>query len=212
MGTSDRRRRERERNCLEMVAAARELFFAKGYDNTSMDEIAERLEISKGKLYTYFASKEELYYAVAKEGMVRVREMFQEACRTEGSGIERLMAAGDAYVRFWTENPDYRRLLIDAKMSRPPASSGPQGQEFAKIAEESNRILAEAAREGMADGTMRSDVSPEKFVFCASSMIEGILVRTERYGGSVTSDRWRDETLAYASRLWRDAVTARRQE
>lgn len=212
MGTGERRRRERERKAQEMVEAARELFFAKGYEATSMDEIAERLEISKGKLYLYFASKEELYYAVAKEGMAGIREMFRVACQTEGSGVDRLLAAGEAYVRFWKENPDYRQLMIEARMTGPPGSSGPQGLEFASIAQEGNSMLVQAAREGIADGSIRPDISPEMFVFCASSMVEGILARTERYGRSEASDRWREETLAYASRLWRDAVSAPRQD
>lgn len=57
MGRKDRKR-------AEIVAAAKEVFFAEGYSGASMDEIAARSGASKATLYAYFRSKDELMPAV----------------------------------------------------------------------------------------------------------------------------------------------------
>jgi AcrR family transcriptional regulator len=52
------RRRGRRRQ--EIVAVAAELFGERGYDAVSLDDVAERLDVTKGSLYHYFSGKEEL--------------------------------------------------------------------------------------------------------------------------------------------------------
>ena len=54
----------------ELTAAALELFVEKGFAATRLDEIAARAGVSKGTLYLYFDSKEELFKAVIREGLL----------------------------------------------------------------------------------------------------------------------------------------------
>ncbi len=68
MGTAARKEREKQKRREEILAAARDLFYEKGYQNTTVEEIAEAAEISKGTVYLYFASKDELYVSVILEG------------------------------------------------------------------------------------------------------------------------------------------------
>jgi AcrR family transcriptional regulator len=51
----------------QIMDGAREVFLAQGFDAASMGEIAHKARVSKGTLYVYFASKEELFEAVAHE-------------------------------------------------------------------------------------------------------------------------------------------------
>jgi AcrR family transcriptional regulator len=51
----------------QIMAGARELFLAKGFDAASMGEIARTAGVSKGTLYVYFDSKEQLFDAIATE-------------------------------------------------------------------------------------------------------------------------------------------------
>jgi AcrR family transcriptional regulator len=206
VGTSERRQREKERKAGEIISAAKELFFQKGYDSTSVDDVAAKVELSKGTIYLYFATKEELYYAVAKEGMSIVRDMFRDAASSTGNGLERLAKIGDAYIRFWTTQNEYRRLMNETKLAGSPLESGPNGKEFGAIAAESNNIMVQVVKEGMEDGSIRPDIDPVKFTFCTSSMIDGILARTERKGWGGRDGDFRQEMLSYAMWLLQDQV------
>jgi TetR/AcrR family transcriptional regulator len=64
MGVAERKQREKEARLNSIESSARRLFAKKGFSATSMAEIAEAAEISKGTLYLYFKSKEELYYSL----------------------------------------------------------------------------------------------------------------------------------------------------
>src|SRR5690242_4269267 len=111
MGTSERKKRERERREEEIAAKAEELFLDKGYEATTIDEIADSLEISKGAIYLHFGSKEELFFRVLREGVETMYDMFKEAADGEKEGLSKFGAIGIAYGRFWNEHPEYTRLF-----------------------------------------------------------------------------------------------------
>lgn len=60
---SGRLERKRGRRIAEILAAAAELFGERGYDAVSLEDVADRLDVTKGSLYYYFASKDELVTA-----------------------------------------------------------------------------------------------------------------------------------------------------
>mgnify|MGYP003406724546 FL=1 len=68
--TKTRWKRRKEARPQELTAAAMELFVEKGFAATRLDEIAARAGVSKGTLYLYFDSKEELFKAVIREGLL----------------------------------------------------------------------------------------------------------------------------------------------
>ena len=68
MGTKERQQRERDRISEAILTAARELFVAEGYRNVSMRKIAERIEYSPAAIYSYFPSKDDIFFALAEEG------------------------------------------------------------------------------------------------------------------------------------------------
>ena len=63
-------RRRKDARPSELTAAALDLFVEKGFAATRLDEVASRAGVSKGTLYLYFESKEELFKAVVREGML----------------------------------------------------------------------------------------------------------------------------------------------
>jgi AcrR family transcriptional regulator len=61
VGTKQRRERERERRRQQILSAAKELFISKGVSFTTIEDIANKAELSQGTIYFYFKNKEELY-------------------------------------------------------------------------------------------------------------------------------------------------------
>jgi AcrR family transcriptional regulator len=64
MGTAERREREKEERRNSILDAAEKVFFSKGVREATMDDIAEEAEVSKGTIYLYFGSKEEVYLGI----------------------------------------------------------------------------------------------------------------------------------------------------
>ena len=68
MGVKERQEREREAVSRAILDAARDLFVAEGYRNVSIRKIAERIEYSPAAIYSYFPSKDDIFFALAEEG------------------------------------------------------------------------------------------------------------------------------------------------
>lgn len=68
MGVKERQGREREAVARAILDAARDLFVAEGYQNVSIRKIADRIEYSPAAIYSYFPSKDDIFFALAEEG------------------------------------------------------------------------------------------------------------------------------------------------
>jgi TetR/AcrR family transcriptional regulator len=60
----ERKKREKDQRIQSILSAAKKVFFSKGYQRSTMDEIAFEAEISKPTIYQYFRTKDELYSAL----------------------------------------------------------------------------------------------------------------------------------------------------
>ncbi|HEY0640869.1 MAG TPA: TetR family transcriptional regulator [Pseudonocardiaceae bacterium] len=90
-------RPERER---QMVRVAEQVFAERGYQAASMDEIAERVGVSKPMLYAYFGSKEGLLLACMRRARNGLREVTLAAIAEGGSPRELLRRGLEAHFRF----------------------------------------------------------------------------------------------------------------
>lgn len=68
----------------EIIDASEELFFSKGYDNTTINDILDKVEIGKGTFYHYFKSKEEVLDAILMRYMKVKVEAIENVANTEG--------------------------------------------------------------------------------------------------------------------------------
>src|SRR6266581_4937915 len=69
MGIKERQERDRETVRRAILDAARDLFTTEGYKNVSIRKIAERIEYSPAAIYGYFPSKDDIFFALAEEGV-----------------------------------------------------------------------------------------------------------------------------------------------
>lgn len=72
------RQRRKEARPAEIMAAALDVFVERGFAATKLDDVAARAGVSKGTLYLYFSSKEELFKAVIQQGILPVVEQGEE--------------------------------------------------------------------------------------------------------------------------------------
>ena len=95
----ERQREERERLILQ---EGETLILEKGYNDTSMDDIATRVGVSKGTLYLHFASKDDLLLAIIETNLRAFTESMNAIITSEGSprkkleGLIRLVYTGSS--------------------------------------------------------------------------------------------------------------------
>lgn len=175
MGIAERKARERNKRKNSILDAAEEVFFAKGISAATMDEIADRVELSKGTLYLYFKSKEDIYLAITERALLILTKMFEDASAGETVGMDKVKAIGFAYFRFSQEFPDYFKSMIffDAYPGTFDEKT-PSAEACALQGEKVIQIVAQAVAFGIKDGSIRSDIDPVKIAFLLWSQTNGI--------------------------------------
>ncbi|MBN8991030.1 MAG: TetR family transcriptional regulator [Rhizobiales bacterium] len=105
---SRRRARDEKREAVLRTAVA--LFLEQGYHGTTLNHVAERLNITKPALYNYFRGKDEILYECWAIGAERVDESIDEIDATGGTGIEKLRKLIVSYAEAMTT--DYGKSLV----------------------------------------------------------------------------------------------------
>jgi len=129
MGTKERQQRERDRIREAILTAARELFVAEGYRNVSMRKIAERIEYSPAAIYSYFASKDDIFFALAEEGFRLLAECGMASSQGAEDPLERLRRGMWAFYEFSKAHREYFELMF-VERSVPSLSQDFQRFEF----------------------------------------------------------------------------------
>ena len=109
MGVKERQEREREAVSRAILDAARDLFVAEGYHNVSIRKIAERIEYSPAAIYSYFPSKDDIFFALAEEGFHR---LFAPPAVQPTDDLEAIRAAFWRVYEFSKSHPEYFALMF----------------------------------------------------------------------------------------------------
>jgi TetR/AcrR family transcriptional regulator len=112
MGVKERKVREKKARRRAILEAAKTVFFEKGFTATTMDQIAEVAEVSKGSLYLHFPSKEELYASLLLEGLELLYDRFSRAVRDAEGWEDKLRRIGRAYYQFYLDHNPYFKILF----------------------------------------------------------------------------------------------------
>ncbi len=146
-----RRRRPRDHDLKRdaVVRAAAQAFNARGYHNTSLDDIAAMLGVTKPTVYYYVENKEQLLFECFRAGLKRIREAFSEASRSDRPGRERLNAVVRGYAEAIAS--DYGWCMVRAHdQDLGPAMSRQINALKSEIDQGMRRLL----REGVEDGSI----------------------------------------------------------
>lgn len=122
-----KRERRKEARPGELLAAALELFVEKGFAATRSEEVAARAGVSKGTLFLYFPTKEELFKAVVRENISgRFQELNQEFLQFEGSAADMLREG----LRLWWERVGATKASGISKLIMSEARNFPDLADF----------------------------------------------------------------------------------
>ena len=107
MCAAKRRELEKERRRTDILNTAEQLFFSKGFENVSLNDIAKELQLGILTLYLYFENKEELFFAIVLRGALILHKLIKEEVTDVDTAIEKLAAFRKAYYVFASEYPDH---------------------------------------------------------------------------------------------------------
>lgn len=160
MAIKERREREKLGRRNSILSAAADLFWEKGYEAT-MDEIAERAELSKPTLYLYFKNKDDLYASIAVAGFEELKGKFSAISDSDDSPDDRFTAMFDAFMGFVMENRQIGRIteFIMSKNGRRKLSD----EVSSRIDEDMGELLGSASAviaEGMDQGVFARIADP----------------------------------------------------
>ncbi len=112
MGLEERRRREKENRRAAILRAARKLFFEKGFKPVTVESIAQKAELSKGSIYLYFNSKEEIYTQILLSDIEKFHKGIADLFRTGETASDLLVELAKIYINFFLGDKELFRILM----------------------------------------------------------------------------------------------------
>jgi AcrR family transcriptional regulator len=176
MGIQERKQREREKRREAIIDSAEAVFFEHGFEHGSMDQVAEYAELSKGTLYLYFKSKEELHWAITRRGMTLLKKMLEKRIQDKPSGAEKLVEMGAVFIEFSEKHEDYFHSLLffEGKDIGNLVNMEGNGRE-AFLENSPIQLLHRVVEEAMEDGSIRHDLSVAAVTHTLWSQTLGVL-------------------------------------
>lgn len=177
MGILERKEREREQRRQAIINAGEQVFFSQGYESSTMDDVARQAELSKGTLYLYFQSKDELHFAIMERGMAILMKFMEKRMSGNNNGRETLRELGLALVEFSNLYPDYFNSLIffQARDAEQQNLNVSKVKSF-MATRNSLTLLNETLIRGMEDGSIRKDIPLEALSTTLWAQMMGVLV------------------------------------
>lgn len=138
----------------KLLAAAVELFTARGYAATSVREIVEHAGLTKPALYYHFGSKESIYLEILQDIHVRMDEALSRLSSKEGTSRERLTRFGVGLFELFEENVSAARFM-NAVLWGPPQGAPPFDFRTFHVA------IRAAVGRMVEDGIARGEIRPK---------------------------------------------------
>jgi AcrR family transcriptional regulator len=140
----------------ELLAAALALFVERGYAATRLDDVAARAGVSKGTLYLYFASKEELFRAVVRENLVPVLDEAEQIIDAYAGDSASLLRE---FILGWWQRIGDTPLSGLTKLMMAESGNFPEVAKFYhdEIISRSDALIVRMLERGMARGEFRQE-------------------------------------------------------
>lgn len=154
--TQDRRwERRKEERPAELLSAALDLFVERGFSATRLEDVASRAGVSKGTLYLYFPSKDELFKAVVRGGIVPAIERAEKLLDAHRGDADALIRD---LVKGWWASVGSTRLGGIPKLMISESRNFPELAKFyyEEVISRGHRLVAAAVQRGIDSGEFRA--------------------------------------------------------
>jgi len=197
---NERKRREFKLRRDYIIDISEKLFYNKGYENVTLNEIADACEYTKATIYTYLKSKDELYLEVYCRGFEQRTNYLNEHIKHSVNGFEEIKSFGEAYYNFYAEFPAilYHQQYMDFRPLDPAKMPEELMEKFMEINTRSSNIVLDALNKGVQDGSIKGDLNVDFFIgqlvmslrACASAAVYGRKTVLTLPVSKETNEKW----------------------
>jgi AcrR family transcriptional regulator len=155
----------------DLMAAARKVFSAKGFHAATVDDITRDAGVAKGTFYLYFAEKKEVYFAIIREFLQRIKDIGRSVSEAGADFLVRAEQAARQLMQIFLENRDMARLVYRESMGFDADLAVMMREFYRDVA----GVEADNIRRGIALGLFRP-VDPLVVAYAHIGMIERVLL------------------------------------
>jgi AcrR family transcriptional regulator len=167
---TSRRERKKDETRERISRAAIDLFAEKGFDTTTVDEIAQRADVAKGTFFNYFPRKEAVLTALAEDEVEEFEAWVEAKLAEPGPARDKLFAMVDCAVESYEQDPALRRLALIELQKGEPGLVG-------RIHARGHAVVRRVVEAAQADGSLRADLDPDRATALLRSTYIGTMMQ-----------------------------------
>jgi AcrR family transcriptional regulator len=177
MGIKERKEREKSHRRDQILDAAIELTGQQGFEKTTMDEIAEKAELSKGTLYLYYKDKSSLYQAIKKKALQSLHQDFLNVLQQDKPGAMLVKEMISSFLDMIQKNVTFTKAIMLYRGS--DSSDSDQQSSIAEkclnIENDVNMLMVKAIQIGVQDGSITTKLDPKLLALQIGFQMRGLL-------------------------------------
>ncbi|MEP2446500.1 MAG: TetR/AcrR family transcriptional regulator [Balneola sp.] len=176
MGIQSRKEREKNHRREQILNAAITLIENQGFENTTMDEIAEEAELSKGTLYLYFNDKQTLHQAIKKRALQFLHDKFLIIIQKDLKGAELVNKMMIASIELIHENVAFTKAMIRYEIKTDDdIREDSMVSDCTNIENELMMLTMRAIQIGFQDGSINSPLDPKILALQIGFQMRGMI-------------------------------------
>jgi AcrR family transcriptional regulator len=189
MGLEERRHREREARKNAILKAARKLSFEKGFKSVTVDSIAKKAELSKGAIYLYFNSKEDIYVQILLREIDKFRSFLSDILNSGSTASDMLKKFSTIYTDAFLSDRELFRIFTSFMLHTGEMNF------TEKIADRlmaatlaTTDIIEQIFRYGIEEGEFSNQINPKQLKNAVWGLMNGIITLHLYVGKEATKE------------------------
>lgn len=185
-----------------ILEAARSVFAMKGFNEATVDDIANAAGVAKGTVYLYYRSKRDIYFAALKFGIGQMHAALDEQLKAESTPESKLRAFIAVKLAYFDENRDFFKIYY-SELGNLCIHPGTIDPEFTALYLDQAKVIESILKEGARRKVLRG-LRVEQAAFAISDVIRGMV--TQRVMGWSKSKLSQDVDFVF-DLIWKGIAT-----
>src|SRR6516225_9711346 len=158
-----------------ILEAARHVFAMKGFNDATVDDIANAAGVAKGTIYLYYKSKRDIYFAALKFGVQQMYAVLDERLKVESTTEGKLRSLIAVKLAYFDENRDFFKIYY-SELGNLCIHPGAIDSEFKTLYLEQAKVIESILKEGARKKVLRA-VRAEQAAFAISDIVRGVVTQ-----------------------------------